>query len=135
MSRGFRDNPFSKHLTKEAREHASLVEWLRWVKPGLWFHTVNEGKRTAYERFLWSIMGGTSSVPDFLFFDPKGEYNGLAIELKATGTKIFREDGKPLKDMVPQWEFLERLKKCGWSAHFASGYDEAQKLIKDYYNI
>ncbi len=126
---------FKDHLTKEQAEHKKIVEWLRWVKPGLWFHAVNEGKRSKYEQYLWHIMGGSASVPDFLFFDPKGQYNGLAIELKPTGTKIYRNDGKPLADMVPQWEYLEKLKKCGWKAEFASGYDEAQKLIKEYYNI
>lgn len=131
----YRDNPFFKYLTPEQREHAALVYWMRYaLKQAKWHHTVNEGKRTPFERYLWDIMGGKKSIPDFLFTDPIGPYTGLALELKPTGAQIFRKDGKPLADKVDQWKCLEEFKERGWYATFASGIDEAMDIIKKYYN-
>ena len=136
MKQGWQTNPFRKYLTPEQVDHAHLVDWLRWQKPhACWHHTVNEGKRTPFERYLWSIMGGKSSVSDFLFFDPRGGYVGLAVELKAEGEPIYRKDGKILADKRDQEKFLKDLEIRGWKTTFASGFNEAKKIIEEYYNL
>lgn len=125
---------FAKYLTAEQREHARLVEYLRWMrKDALWLHPVNEGKRSAFERFLWSIMGGKKSASDFLFFNPRHGYTGLAIELKATGETVFRKDGAPYSDKKDQHDFLQALHNCGWYATFAIGFDQAHRFVEAYY--
>jgi hypothetical protein len=132
---GFRQNPFYKFLTKEQREHARLCEWLAWVKPGLWCHYPAEGRKTPFERYLWSIMGGKKSIPDFMFFTSKKGFNGLALEFKDTGTVVYKLDGTPRKDMIDQWKMLREFEKNGWKADFAVGFDEAQEMIKNYFDI
>ncbi len=133
--RTMKANPFEKYLTKEQREHIRVCDWLRWVKPGLWHHYPAEGKKTPFERFLWAKMGGKSSVSDFMFYDPRHGFSGLAVELKATGETVYNKNGSIRADKVDQEKFLQDLRDRGWKATFAVGFDEAHKIISEYYSI
>lgn len=139
MSRGFANwtkNPYYKYLTAETKEHAALVEWLNWAMfTENWAHYPAEGKKSKFEQYLWSILGGKKNVPDFLFFDPRQGFNGLAIELKKTGRVIHNKDGSLRSDMVDQFDYLEKLKKCGWQTHLVAGKEPARQIIADYYGI
>lgn len=129
-------NPFDKYLTPELREHKRLVEWLRFwplTKNTRYFHTMNEGKKSPFERYLFSIMGSTKDVPDFIFPCKRKGFVALAIELKATGTVVFNKNGTPRKDVEGQWQFMEDLKAEGWSADFAVGYEDAMTKVKNYF--
>jgi len=128
-----RINPFYKYLTKEQREHVSIVNYLKYKYPNLiWWHTMNEGKRTPYERFLFGVMGAKKSVPDFVILEPKNGYNGMLLELKAEGEKITKKDGKPLKDKTEQIQFLEACKAKGYYTVMVAGFDNAIKEINNY---
>lgn len=139
MSRGFKkwtSNAYYKYLTDEQKEHASLVEWLNYVMfTTNWFHYPAEGKKSKFEQYLWAIMGGKKNVPDFMFLDHRKGFHGLAIELKKTGRVIHNKDGSLRADMVDQMEYLEQLKKIGWSTHLVAGKEPARQIIADYYNI
>lgn len=61
--------------------------------------------------------------------------NGLFLELKREGTTIFKKsDGQLVKDkhIREQVEMLDKLRKCGYMAEFACGFDEAKKIIDSY---
>ncbi len=132
----WRDNPYFKKLGPETKEHGGLVEWIRWVKfTENWFHYPAEGKKSSFEQYLWAIMGGTKNVPDFMFFDHHQGYCGLALELKNADRVIYNKDGSLRADMKDQFEFLERLKKCGWRTELVAGKEPARKIIADYYGI
>lgn len=62
------------------------------------------------------------------------DYHGLYLELKADGNSPFKKDGTLKKDehLEEQEEMLEALRSRGYMAHFATGFDEAKKLIDDY---
>lgn len=59
---------------------------------------------------------------------------GLYLELKAEGNSPYKKDGTLKKDehLAEQQKMLERLRKLGYKAEFAVGFDEAKKLIDDY---
>ena len=61
-------------------------------------------------------------------------YNGLFIELKKAGTRIFKKDGTLVADehIREQFDVLEQLRKRGYMAEFACGFDEAKKIIDGY---
>ena len=135
-------NPYEKFLTIENREQKRCVEWLNYYPPTknvLWFHPAGEGNRSAYERYLFSVLGGKRSVPDFLFFKRRGGYCGLAIELKpltdskGVPTVVFNKDGSVRADKKDQWEFLLGLRQEGWSSNFAVGIDDFMKQVKTYF--
>lgn len=58
----------------------------------------------------------------------------LFIELKKPGTRIFKKDGTLVADkhIREQYDTLEALRKRGYKAEFACGFDEAKKIIDGY---
>ena len=59
---------------------------------------------------------------------------GLFLELKAEGTKLYKKNGEIVanKHYREQAEMLEELRKLGYYAEFAVGYDEAIRIITNY---
>ena len=66
-----------------------------------------------------------------MIFEPKGDYNGMFIELKRKGEMVFRKDGSVRSDvhLQEQWEMLQRLRTRGYYACFAIGFDQAVTQI------
>lgn len=106
------------------------------------------------------LNGGRRSWPDMFIAEPKvrhttdGEWGiklgwaqlddgtdyyammfaGLMIELKKAGTRIYRKDGRLVSDahIREQFDMLEQLRRRGYAAEFACGFDEAKKIIDEY---
>lgn len=58
---------------------------------------------------------------------------GLFLELKKEGTRLTKKKGEWATDHIAeQAEVIERLRKCGYCAEFAVGFDEAKKIIDAY---
>ena len=131
-------NPFYKYLTAEDKEHAELLNYCKInYADVIVIHTPSEGKRTPFERYKASLMGLTKGIPDFLFLERRGYSIGLAIELKATGKKIYLKDGKTFvadETIRKQAAMIERLRAKGYVATFAIGIDEAKKIAENYLN-
>ena len=126
-----KNNPFNTYLTKEQIEHKQICQWLAIQYPNLlWWHTPNESKKTPFERFLFSVMGGKKGVSDFIIIEPRGMYSGLAIELKAKGTKVFKKNGECY--YPEQHIFLKKMQEKGFFATFAIGFDSAKNIIENY---
>lgn len=72
--------------------------------------------------------------PDLFIAEPKGKNGGLYLEIKKAGTKIFKKDGALVADehIREQFDMLHDLRRKGYAAEFACGFDEAKKLIDDY---
>jgi hypothetical protein len=140
-------NPFYKYLTLEDKHHIEVVGFIKdKLHDIVAFHPVNEGKRTGFEKYKFSIMGGLAGIPDFLFLHPKYEngelkHHGLAIELKAPEhNKVVlkgKNEGKIVKTKgivsIGQKELLEKLNKTGYKAICCYGADETIKEIKEYF--
>lgn len=60
--------------------------------------------------------------------------NGLFIELKREGTRIFKQDGTLVSDehIREQFDMLADLRQRGYAAEFGIGFDATKKLIDDY---
>lgn len=145
-----RRNPFDKFLTFEDNEHIMVVNYVRGELPDIIaVHTPNEGKRSAFEQFKVSKMGIVAGFPDFAFFYPKYDnstpkqliYHGLLIELKAPEHNRIIKKGKNAGKIVKtkgelskeQEMVLAKLNKEGYMAVCCWGYEEAIKIIKEYF--
>ena len=112
-----RFNPFAKYLGPEDHVQHAVIEYIRLQYPSvLSWHTPNEGKRTPFERFKAKWLGITKGVSD-LFLVCGGRM--LALELKAG-------KNKPTDDQL--W-FIGEIQKHGFSACYATGFDEAKEKI------
>jgi hypothetical protein len=149
-------NPFYKYLSVEDKEHIRVVEYLQNKYPNIIFtHVPAEGRKSQFERYKASLMGTRKGIADFIIFHPKSKlkkdgegqlynelhYYGLLIELKApehnrvvlkgknTG-KIVKAKGKLSPE---QLQLLNRLSSLKYKAVCCFGFEEAIKVIDEYF--
>lgn len=127
-------DPFLLKMGKEAQAQNRVVEYLSWYPQLLWVATIPEGKRNWAAQKAWKLLGGKKYTPDIILYEPRSGFCGLAIELKAEGVVIYKEDGKLRKNdhIENQAKILEQFRKRGWMAEFCIGSKEAIDLINKY---
>lgn len=111
-------------------EHMEAVALMRWVKGmeydfpelALFFAVPNGGHRAKTTATRLKAEGVKPGVSDYLFPVARGEYIGLAIELKTATGRASRE----------QAAFLSALRQQGWRAEVARGWEQARDLVLDY---
>jgi hypothetical protein len=69
--------------------------------------------------------GYSKGVPDLLIFEPRGMYQGLAIEVKT-------DKGRPSPE---QKEWCKNLNDRGWRAEITKGLDDALDVISEYFDL
>jgi len=81
------------------------------------------------------IQKDSFKTPDLIIFEPKGCYNGLFIELKIDSP--FKKDGtlKKSEHLDGQWKSILDLRRKGYYANFATGFDEAKNIIDWYMSL
>lgn len=58
---------------------------------------------------------------------------GLFLELKKDGTRLYKKNGEPASEHIAEQEqTLKQLRKEGYAAEFACGFETAKKIIDDY---
>lgn len=121
-------NNFFKFLSEEDKTHRAIVNYIQ-LKYGRYrkflAHPANEGKRSAFEQFKIVYLGVSPGLPDLMMFIPRGQYNGLAIEVKARGKE----------PTEAQLKWLDNLENhCGWMARWVDDLETAMKLIDLYFS-
>jgi len=117
-------NPFRKYLTKEDLLQEACMMYLALQFPK-WqpIHCPSEGKRSAFERYKFKVLGGSEGVSDILIMEENKRSKGLAIELKYGSNKCSRA----------QVEFLEDMSRKGYTAAVVYDHvDEFKSLIEDH---
>jgi hypothetical protein len=155
-----RVNPFDKYLKVEDLEHIKTIRYLQEKHPEkLFFHIENEGKRTPFERYKSSLLGKRKGLPDIAIIHPKfsaplkdavGQtynkliYMALFIEIKAPEYERVvqrgKKEGKIVKNKAgqatpEQLEIISHLSKLKYKAVVCVGYDEAKRVIDDYFSL
>lgn len=71
-------------------------------------------------------------TPDLLILQPNKNYHGLFIELKVKSP--YKKDGTLLKDehLEGQLKTIKALRRLGYMADFAVGFDQARAMIDAY---
>jgi len=78
-------------------------------------------------------MGARNGVSDFIIIEPRGEYKGLCIELKANGVKVFKRNGTSY--FPEQHQFLLDMEAQGFKASFQCGFENAKNEIQKYLEL
>ena len=76
------------------------------------------------QRIKAKNSGYKRGFPDLFIYEPKGKYNGLAIELKVGYNKATQE----------QLQWISKLRKRGYCAEICNGIDETINIINKYFN-
>ena len=123
-------------MTSEHDLYTMLADYLRYnYKSIIWrFDLAADLKLTIGQARKHKRLQQHRGYPDLFIAEPRGEYHGAYIELKKAGTRIFKKDGTLVADehIREQFDVLEQLRKRGYMAEFACGFDEAKKIIDGY---
>lgn len=145
-------------MTSEADLQVQVADYLRLQYPEVMFHSdYGSGIKLTMGQAIKQKRqnGGRRAWPDMFIAEPRDvvvgqkpvmitgvlcqqditEHRcGLMIELKRPGTRIYKKDGTLVADehIREQFDVLEQLRKRGYMAEFACGFDEAKKLIDEY---
>ena len=137
-------------IKKEEILHLKVCDYLRKNYPDVLFRTdfssgmkMTPGQAAKHKKFqksrAWPDLFIT--YPQFDGWEIKeGDLivnlrkNGMFLELKAEGTRLYKKDGtlRKNKHIEEQTEILDKLNKSGYYARFAVGYDEAIRIITNY---
>ncbi|HMS43895.1 MAG TPA: hypothetical protein PKE69_26945, partial [Pyrinomonadaceae bacterium] len=118
-----------------------LLRWFRLQYPNALYNAAQILSSIPLERAKYAgkmkAAGNTSGWPDIFFAEPRGGFHGLFIELKSDTAKVFlKKTGAPATDHIAeQLAVLERLRARGYKAEMCIGFDAAQKVIDDYFNL
>jgi hypothetical protein len=124
---------------KEKDLHKAVCRYIKKQYPKVAFETNMNGVWLAGK---WSLMldvknnNSSPGAPDLKIWHRSGQYNGLAIELKAEGKSAYKRNGELRDDdhLRSQKQWLDLLTSLGWKAVFATGFDEAKIIIDLYLN-
>jgi hypothetical protein len=142
-------------MTSEADLQVQVADYLRLQYPDVMFHSdygsgikltmgqaikqkrQNGGRRAWPDMFIAEPIVRESETGQFYkgyYYPTKQVYNGLFLELKRPGTRIFKKDGTLVANehIREQFDILEQLRKRGYMAEFACGFDEAKRIIDGY---
>lgn len=139
------NNPFDKFLSKEDIEASLFVKYMRAKHPTiLLIHIPNEGRKSAFERYKYSLMGCLTGAPDYFLPIKRGNYSGLWIELKApahhrvvkkgkeAGKVVKVAEGKPSSEQVG---VISQLNQDGYLAVVCVGAESAINQVEKYFKI
>lgn len=128
-------------MTSEADLQVQVADYLRLQYPSVLFHSdFGSGIKLTMGQAIKQKRqnGGRRAWPDMFIAEPTWKtprhYCGLFIELKKAGTRIYKKDGTLVADehIREQFDVLEQLRKRGYAAEFACGFDEAKEIIDRY---
>ena len=125
---------------KEYNTCKALSQYLRLQYPNLTFHWDLAGLNLSRAQAgMMKVLQYGRGWPD-LFIASEGfvsgkHYKGLFLEIKADGTRLRKRDGTwATPHIAEQYNRHIELRKSGYYACFAVGFDEAKEIIDGYLN-
>ena len=119
----------------EYTQHKSVADYLKLQYHNIIFTSDSSGIRlTIGSAVKMLALKSRNKIPDLLILEPRGGFAGLIIEMKDINKSPFKKDGelKADKHLIEQADTLKKLNKKGYSAVFATGFDEAVIIINNY---
>lgn len=123
-------------MNVEAHEQEKLCKYLDYQYPKVLYCPDLSGVRLpiGLAKKMKKIRKGRA-WPDMFFPEPRNEFHGLYIELKAPEVQILTKKGELVANphIREQFQMLCELTKKGYAAHFAIGFEGAKKIVDEYF--
>ena len=123
-------------IKKEEEIHLRVCDYLRKNYPDVIFRTdfssgmkMTPGQAAKHKKFQKS-----RAWPDLFIAESNNFASGLFLEIKAENVIVFKKNGKIRrnKHLIEQDKMLKELRKKGYRARFAIGYNQAIFEIQQY---
>ena len=113
-----------KPLSGEAGVQFLIIQHLKIMYPNALYCASAGGMFTSMKQAIkMKATGYVKGFPDLQICEPNGKYFGLFIEVKTEKGVVSKE----------QKEWIKQLNKRGYYATYVKGFDEAIKVIDDYF--
>ena len=112
-----------------------VCDYLKAQYPKVLFNSDMAGamKLTIGQAVQISKLRSNKGYPDLAIYEPRGEYNGLFIELKKEGEVLYKKNGEAITEHVQeQINCINLLKAKGYYAIMCIGFDETKMAIDLY---
>jgi hypothetical protein len=120
----------------EKKLHKAVCKYIKLKYPDLIFTSDQSGLKVSIgvAKQLKDTRHPERGIPDLIILEPRNQYAGLCLEFKASVDDLYLKSGnyKNTAHIKEQREVLERLRRKGYAASFAVGFDHAVSLIEDY---
>jgi hypothetical protein len=111
----------------ESNQQEIVIKYLRLAYPDALYCASAGGMRTSYlQAVKMKRTGYVKGFPDLFIYEPRGEFHGLAIEMK-------KEKGGVASPEQKRWQ--DDLRNRGYCSYICKGKDEAIKIIDEYFSI
>lgn len=123
-------------IKKEEFLHLKICDYLRKNYPDVLFRTdfssgmkMTPGQAAKHKKFQKG-----RAWPDLFIAESNNFASGLFLEIKAENVIVFKKNGKIRrnKHLIEQDKMLKELRKKGYRARFAIGYNQAIFEIQQY---
>lgn len=115
-----------------------IARWMSIQYPSVLFHFDLSGLRlTIGLAVKCKSLNPRRGWPDLFIAEARGQFKGLFIELKKSHDVLYTQKGKLRKDehIQEQAQMLAELEVRGFRAVFACGFEECQKIIREYLSL
>ena len=122
----------------EEQTHVASCDYLRFQYPSVIFTSDAGGIYTSMNQAkLIKRTRSCVGLPDLMIFEPKAEFCGLFLEIKANGTSIYKKNGDFTSNqhLNNQAEVLKKLMNKGYATYFVVGFDNAKQIIDHYFSL
>ncbi|GAP53531.1 hypothetical protein AHiyo6_00960 [Arthrobacter sp. Hiyo6] len=90
-------------------------------------------KMTMFQARRQKALNPRRGHPDLVVYERRGSFNGLAVEVKREGERIYKRNGEPASEHIAeQRDYLRLLDSRGWYTVFGVGAPDCIQLIDDY---
>lgn len=130
-------NNYRKYLGEEDILQEAVIKYVYYTYRVKAIPMNTEHKKSRFECYKSKVLGNYKGIVDLFIPYPNKHYNGLFIELKTEGRKVFKKDGtlyaNGKETHEAQLKELERLNKLGYLALMVFGFDEVKKVLDKYF--
>lgn len=114
--------------------HKQVCRYIKLQYPKAIFNSDLSGMNThKIQAAQNKALRSSRAFPDIVIYEPKNGFHGLFIELKADGVRLWKKKGDWASEHLrEQADMIHELRKRGYYASFAIGFDEAKRVI-DFY--
>lgn len=123
---------------KEESLQIAVSDYLKMAYPKVIFTAEGSGIRlTMGQAIKAKRQRSQRGLPDMIILEPRGVFHGLLIELKREDQSPFKKDGglRKCEHLQEQMSAIFKLTRTGYFASFATGFDEARKIIDEYMSL
>ena len=122
---------------KEDKVHLNLCTYTRLQYPKAIFNVDLSGlKMTMGQAMKVKRLRSSRAFPDFVMYEPRGDYKGFFLELKREGEKLTNNSGEWKNEHIAeQSQMIQDLVARGYYANFAVGFESAKMQLDRYMEL